>query len=74
MVAEMEAIHTNDDGTCNFIYPSAFLSSHEKDTLHYGKMLQAEDRQKFVAAMQQEIEGLQEILEVVPRQSLPPGT
>jgi hypothetical protein len=37
-------------------------------------MLQAEDRPRFVKAMQKEIDGLTDILEVVPRQSLPLNT
>jgi hypothetical protein len=72
MVAAAEAIHVQDDGTTNFTYPCAFLSNQEKDTLHYGEMLGAEDRPQFVAAMKKEIDGLQDILEVVTRTSLPP--
>jgi hypothetical protein len=40
MVAATEALYTLEDGTSNFTYPSAFLSTNEKDTLHYGEMLQ----------------------------------
>jgi hypothetical protein len=67
MVAAVENIHVQEDGTYNFIYPSAFLSHQEKDTLHYGEMLQSEDRDKFVEAMQKEISGLKDILQVVQR-------
>jgi hypothetical protein len=72
MVTAIEAIHQNEDGTCNFLHPaSAFLINTEKDTLHYGEMLQAADRPNFVEAMQKEVTGLTDILEVVPRSSLP---
>jgi hypothetical protein len=74
MVAAVENIPVQEDGSYNYIYPSAFLSHHEKDTLHYGEMLQVEDRPRFVEAMQKEIYGLTDILEVVPRQSLPLDT
>jgi hypothetical protein len=36
MVAAVENIPVQEDGSYNYIYPSAFLSHHEKDTLHYG--------------------------------------
>jgi hypothetical protein len=51
MVTAIEAIHQNEDSTCNFLHPSACLTNTEKDTLHYGEMLQAEDRPKFIEAM-----------------------
>jgi hypothetical protein len=37
MVAAVENIHVQEDGTYNFIYPSAFLSHQEKDTHQYGE-------------------------------------
>jgi hypothetical protein len=74
MVSAVETMHNNEDGSCNFLYPSAFLSHSVKDTLHYGEMLQAEDRLHFLATMQKEIAGLTDILEVVPRTALPSDT
>jgi hypothetical protein len=74
MVATTEATHTLDDGTSNFTYPSASPSTSDKDTLHYGKMLQSEDRDKFVEAMQKEITGIHGIFEVVPRSAIPQNT
>jgi hypothetical protein len=67
MVANLEQTATLDDGTPNFTYPMAL----HNDVLHYGDMLQAEDRSDFVSAMQNEMAGLQDILQVVPRSSLP---
>jgi hypothetical protein len=68
MVANLEQTATLDDGTNNFQYPMAF----HNDVLHYGGMLQAEDWSDFVTAMQTEMSGLKDILQVVPRSSLPP--
>jgi hypothetical protein len=67
MVANLEQTATLDDGTTNFTYPMAF----HNDVLHYGGMLQAEDPSDFVSAMQNEMSGQQDILQVIPRSSLP---
>jgi hypothetical protein len=68
MVTNIEQMHQLEDGTSNFTYPWAL----QNDVLHYGDMLQSEDRPKFVAAMESEMNGLKEMLEVVPRSSLLP--
>jgi len=47
---------------------------HYNFFLHYGQMLKADDKQKFVDAMEQEMEGLRDIFKVVPRDSIPPET
>lgn len=44
------------------------------DVLHNGGMLKAADRPDFVTAMQDEMSGLKDMLQVVPRSSLPPDT
>jgi hypothetical protein len=70
MVANLEQMAQLDDGTINFSHPLAL----QNDVLHYGGMLKAEDRPQFVTAMQDEMTGLQDILQVVLRSSLPQGT
>jgi hypothetical protein len=75
MVANLEQTYQLDDGSQNFTYPSAYnMATETKDTLNYGEMLQATDRQKFVQAMQSEIEGLTDTLKVIPRSDIPAGT
>lgn len=51
------------------MYPWAL----QNDVLHYGEMLKGSDRDNFITAMQDEIAGLQDLLQVVPRASLPDG-
>lgn len=54
------------------MHPCALLTRADKDTLHYGEMLIAEDRSKFAEAMQQEVAGLMDTLKIVPCSSVPP--
>jgi hypothetical protein len=70
MVANIEDTARLDDGTSNFCYPCAF----HNDVPHYGKMLKAPDHQQFVAAMENEVQGLQDMFKIIPRTSLPEGT
>jgi hypothetical protein len=69
MIANLEQLATLDNGTANFTYPMAFHNV----VLHYGGMLKADDHPNFVTAMQDEMSGLKEMLQVVPRSSLPHG-
>jgi hypothetical protein len=71
MVSNMEQLQLQDDNTYNFHYPCAFATNMENDTLHYGEMLASDDRQDFAEAMQTEMDGLRDILEVVKRADLP---
>jgi hypothetical protein len=71
MIAAITRTHHLDDHTTNFLHPCAFTATTDKDALHYGEMLQAEDRSNFVQAMQTEMAGITDILEVVPRSSIP---
>jgi len=75
MVAAIIDMHQLDDGTSNFVYPypCAFQATREKENLHYGKMLQAEDCPNFAKAMKQEVTGLSDTLEVVARSTVPPN-
>ena len=70
MTSAIESIHMLDNGTTNYTYPWAL----QNDVLHYGDMLEADDRDQFVDAMKQELEGLQHMLQVVPRTSMPNNT
>jgi hypothetical protein len=45
----------------------------QNDILPYSEMLKAHDRDKFVVAMDKEVDGLRDMLQVVPRSSLPDG-
>jgi histone deacetylase 1/2 len=72
MVHHIEQLQCDDNGTYNYHYPCAFPSTVEQDTLHYGKMLMAPDRSQFAEAMQKEIDGIHHILEVIPRDDVPP--
>ena len=58
MTSAIESIHMLDNGTTNYTYPWAL----QNDVLHYGDMLEADDRDQFVDAMKQELEGLQHML------------
>jgi hypothetical protein len=69
MLALMEEQHCLDDGTINDIYPCTL----QNDVLHYGEMLKAPNKTKFVEAMEQEVHGLRDMLQVIPRSSLPDG-
>jgi len=70
MVSNIEDTHTLDDGAKKFTHPWAL----HNDVLHYGDMLQADDCPKFVAAMENKIKGLRDMLEVVPRSTIPEGS
>jgi hypothetical protein len=61
IVANIEQTRQLDNEIFNFTYPCAL----QNDVLHYGLMLQADDKQKFVHAMEQENEGLRDILKIV---------
>jgi hypothetical protein len=66
MVANIEQIYQLEDGSKNYMYPSAYsAASVTKDTLNYGEMLQASDRHKFVQAMQSEMDSLKDKLHAV---------
>jgi len=69
MLSNIKQQHTLEDGTCNYLYPWAL----QNDVLHYGEMLQADDRPDFVDAMKKEVDGLWHMLQVVPRSSMPEG-
>ncbi len=71
MVSHLENIHRHEDGTLNFTYPCAFVADNENDTLNYGDMLRAEDRPNFAEAMQTEMSGLRDMLQVVRRSDVP---
>jgi hypothetical protein len=73
MVSSLERLQLHEDGTSNFTYSCAFATNLDNDTLNYGKMLAAADRPKFAEAMQKEINGVQDILEVVKHQDIPEG-
>jgi hypothetical protein len=70
MTSAIESIHTLDDGTPNYLYPWAL----QNDVLHYGEMLAADDRDRFVDAMKHELDGLQHMLQVIPCTSIPHNT
>jgi len=69
MLTTMEQQHCLDDGTLNAIYPCAL----QNNDMYYGEMLKAPDKTKFVEAMEQEVDGLRDMLQVIPRSSLPEG-
>jgi hypothetical protein len=69
MLSNIKQQHTLEDGACNYLYPWAL----QNDVLHYGEMLQADDRPDFVQAMKKEVDGLQHMLQVVSRSSMPDG-
>jgi hypothetical protein len=70
MVSNIKDIHTLEDGTKKFTYPWAL----HNDVLHCGDMLQADDCPKFVAAMENKINRLWDMLEVVPRSTISEGS
>jgi len=57
LLAEYTAIHSNSDGTSNSSHHFAFAAANE-DTLHYGQMRQAPDRDKFEEDMRREVADL----------------
>lgn len=69
MIAHMEEKNRLEDGTINDMYPWVV----QNDILPYSEMLKAHDRDKFVVAMDKEVDGLRDMLQVVPRSSLPDG-
>jgi hypothetical protein len=73
MISCIENLQCQEDGTVNYTYPCAFATNIGSDTLNYGEMLASEDRQKFAEAMQVEINGVRDMLEVVQRQDIPAG-
>jgi hypothetical protein len=70
MISNIEKLENLDDGTSNFTYPSAF----HNDMHHYGDRLQADDKEHFVTAMEDEVKGLQDMFQIIPRTPLPEGT
>jgi hypothetical protein len=70
MISRIETLATLDDGSPNFIHPSAV----HNDVLHYGDMLHADDKNHFVQAMEDEVAGLHDMFEIVPRIEVPPNT
>jgi len=71
-LAEQHAIHSNPDDTANSLQPFAFAAVDD-DTLHYGQMRKAPDREKFEEDMQREIKDLlaSQSITIVPRSSMP---
>ena len=58
-LSHLQALHTNKDGTINFLHPCALAASENNDnTMHYGEMIKAMDRAKFEDAMDAEVQGL----------------
>lgn len=72
MITHIEQLQYHEDGTLNFLYPCAFTTTTDSDTLHYGDMLRSEDRPQFAEAMQTEMGGLTDMLKVVRRSDTPP--
>ncbi len=70
MISHIETLATLDDGCTNFTYPSAF----HNDVLHYSDMLHADDKNQFVQAMEDEVVGLRDMFEIIPRTELPQDT
>jgi hypothetical protein len=72
LLAEQNAIHSNIDGTDNMLQPFAFAAVDD-DTLHYGQMRKAPDREKFEQDMQREIKDLlaSQSMRIVLRSSTP---
>jgi len=66
MVTVLDDQHDLEDGTKIFMYPMAF----KNDVLHCREMLEADNHDKFVPAMQKKMSGLKDILEVILRSSI----
>jgi hypothetical protein len=72
MISNLEQLQCQGNGTCNFHYPCTFTTNaDEKDTLHDGDMLHSLDRLCFAEALLTEMEGLQDMLEIVLRAQAP---
>ncbi len=71
-LTEQNSIHANDDGTTSSVQPFAFAAVDD-DTLHYGQMRKAPDRDKFETDMQREIKDLlaSQSITIVRRDSMP---
>ena len=56
----LDQINRNiDDGSFNLLDPRLLLASHtSNDNLHYGGAMAADDKNDFIAAMQEEIKAL----------------
>jgi hypothetical protein len=68
----METIQGLADGSTNYMHPTAYIAE-AKDMLNYGEMPHSDDRDKFVTAMQNEVDGLRDILRAIPRTNIPEG-
>jgi len=71
-LTEQNSIHAKDDGTANLVQPFAFAAVDD-DTLHYGQMHKAPDRDKLDTDMQREIKDLltSDSITIVHRKSMP---
>jgi hypothetical protein len=74
LLAEQNAISSNDDGTSNEFQHYAFAAAGD-DTLHYGQMRKDADRSFFEVDMQREVNDLvaSKSVTIVRRDSLPTG-
>jgi hypothetical protein len=72
LLAEQNSIYSNTDGTDNMSQPFAFAAVND-DTLHYGQMRNAPDRDKFELDMQREVQDLisSNSITVVLRKNMP---
>jgi hypothetical protein len=72
LLTEQTAINSNSDGTSNSLHHYAFAAANE-DTLYYGQMQQAPDREKFEADMRREVADLlaSGSVTIVHRDSMP---
>ena len=68
----METIQSLADGSTNYMHPTAYIAE-AKDMLNHGEMLHSDDRDKFVTAKQNKVDGLRDILRAIPRTTLPEG-
>ena len=73
----MDAINTNiDDGSNNLVDPRMYSASiANKDVLHYGEAMAAEDQPEFQKAMKKEVNDLtaSDVWELVDISTLPAG-
>ena len=72
LLAEQSAVSSNEDGTDNLLQPFAYAAVDD-DTLHYGQMRRAIDRDKFELDMQREVRDLlaSQSITIVPRKDMP---
>jgi len=72
LLAEQSAVSSNEDGTDNLLQPFAYAAVDD-DTLHYGQMRRAIDRDKFELDMQREVQDLlaSQSITIVPRKDMP---